>query len=246
MASCSFSPSAVAATVTRAYGLLCALLLVCVGIAHLHNLIDDAFCNSNAGEKCVGPLLVWIEDDDNAIADVNGPAGGFLGSPRWRTYFSLRPETFADVWSPLLFGLLAVAQHFAGTSWAVASGNWIRSALFYSASSRLPYIHTCLPPSSLRRQRTPTTTDSSSSLTPNLSSPPPVFAAIFACFGYSGNFGVAVGFLLVIYAYFACVMSIVAGCSGEEDMASPNLGIQLKKPSEGLITTGATKGDSMA
>lgn len=104
-----------------------------------------------------------------------------------------------------------------------------------------------MPPSSLLPAKTTNANNnSSSSLTPNLSSPPPVFAAIFACFGYSGNFGVAVGFLLVIYAYFACVMSIVAGCSGEEDMASPNLGIQLKKPSEGLITTGATKGDSMA
>ncbi|XRB01173.1 Transmembrane protein [Pycnococcus provasolii] len=114
----------------RAYSLLVGLLVMVIGFIHLDNVLVE-FCDDRV-QNCVGPSLVWA-NSDNPVADVNGPfAGGFtLGQPRWRNVFTLRPDVFLDVWSPLMFGIIMVLCHFANFKVNFIAGSWARMAFFY-------------------------------------------------------------------------------------------------------------------
>ncbi|KAK3249230.1 hypothetical protein CYMTET_41334 [Cymbomonas tetramitiformis] len=101
---------------------------------------------------CVGPWLIWdrgTEDDfEKFKKDFNGgdqlltswantqpgsrSRGSFQSQGRfWRDIFTLRPEKFVDVWSPMFFGILALFQHISPLKWGALSGTWMHVCVYH-------------------------------------------------------------------------------------------------------------------
>jgi len=92
-------------------------------LVKLRNIANPDFADAG----CVGPLLVWNEGKMGFTADNNGPPGfSLLGDPvNWRGFFTFEPDSFLEVWTPVVFGILSVSLHFGHTRWDAISGNWL-------------------------------------------------------------------------------------------------------------------------
>jgi len=99
---------------------------------HVHNACypmmnggkTEPWCNPVPGSTfhCVGPNLIW-SDGDRSTGDWNH---------KWRTVFTVKPEEFVDLWTPLVFALAAIYTHWShDTKIAMISGSWVRVFIFH-------------------------------------------------------------------------------------------------------------------
>lgn len=74
--------------------------------------------SSTGGVSCIGPYLRF-----GTLDDIN--EGG------WRKTFTLKPDDFVDLWTPLVFGAVQVVQHINNDMKIdMLSGNWLKVILF--------------------------------------------------------------------------------------------------------------------
>jgi len=81
-----------------------------------------------AQNSCITPLLMW-NTETKFTQDVNGPPSQNYNQNSepalWRDFFTFEPDRLADIWTPMIFGVLSVSLHFGHTRWDAISGNWI-------------------------------------------------------------------------------------------------------------------------
>lgn len=109
---------------------------------------------------CLGPHIRWAKSDGeySFTDDVNGMAAALgeleeakaaaladaldggrrrlatlnvEGATYWRAVFSFQLETFVDLWTPLIFGLLSLSLHMTHTRMDMVSDNWIRFSIWF-------------------------------------------------------------------------------------------------------------------
>jgi len=102
---------------------------------HVHNACypmtrgkTDPWCNptNETSFHCVGPNLIW-SDGDRTTGDWNF---------KWRTVFTVKPEEFVDLWTPLVFAFAAFyTQWSQNTKLPMISKTWGRVFVFYLGMS---------------------------------------------------------------------------------------------------------------
>lgn len=66
------------------------------------------------GVSCIGPYLRFGSLDD-------------INAPGWRKTFTLKPDDFVDLWTPLVVGAIQVVQHINNDmKIKMFSGNWLK------------------------------------------------------------------------------------------------------------------------
>jgi len=72
--------------------------------------------------NCIGPNLIWWGG--------TRPTGDW--NFHWRSVFTYNPQQFFDLWIPLLFGAVGLAQH-VGPQFRISAitSNWLRTSFFY-------------------------------------------------------------------------------------------------------------------
>merc|ERR1711916_10654 len=146
------------------YMFLMALLTILLGVGHVANSFEE-WCDSD-NRDCVGPWLIWNsgDNDNEDFIDDNNEFG-------WRTIFTLRPDFFFDIWTPLFGGLILLSIHFTNIKSQALAATWPRVILLH------------------------------------------LVITFFAVFGYEGNMGVLLGFLMSL----AMLLQAVAMFSDDKE-----------------------------
>eukprot|EP01084_Bolivina_argentea_P228350 385685_1 len=110
----------------------------CVGESlfwNVENAVGEQVCNTATisfspitGEAIGGSYVIW---DSTTCNEDSAGYSSWLNSP-WRAgVFSLVPDVFADNWTPLIFGLMAIFQCIGGMQSDWISGSLLKCLIFH-------------------------------------------------------------------------------------------------------------------
>lgn len=88
--------------------IISAIFQTATAIAHLYNELDDV-------------ELEW-SDDGEPIDET---------TTAWRSIFTFKPDTLCDVWTPVIFALLAVSQLVPGLQYGGLTATYLRCTVFH-------------------------------------------------------------------------------------------------------------------
>lgn len=98
----------------------CAILIG--SFMHLDSKLgNSSWCDNKPDTNCIGDSLSW-RTGKKPVSDYNS---------KWRETFTFAPNVFADTWTPLFFGLLAMAQCFPSMRYDPITQSWARCMCFY-------------------------------------------------------------------------------------------------------------------
>ena len=101
------------------------LVVACIHIFDVFDGMDYCDDSNNNSVECVGESLFW---EINGVDDTSSVLNG---RTFWRSVFTFVPDTFCDIWQPVVFAVITCCQLFLSGKWNFICGNMLKGMLFH-------------------------------------------------------------------------------------------------------------------